>query len=332
MRIQSQRPSRSRSAFTLIEMIIVVAIVLLLATIAITFMPKVQERQRATQGAVQLQNWLLAAKQWALRDQAPRGIRLMVPSNNYVNQMLYIEQPDDWAPVAGGMVNISGTASAGMYADTSQYTATATVPGPPSNVDFTGGYATSGSNGANWPVQIGDYFENTSVSPYQLSRITSVNFNSVVIDATPHYTVTPPPQTNQSFRIVRKARPRLGESPLLLPANVAIDINTNLAGAPWNAGANTVPTGSNTIDILFSPLGGVVGWTAAADKIQLWVRDISEDQVSSNGPFNGEQTVITIYVRTGFISAQRVDPTLSGTTGTYSQPYSFTQDGRSSGL
>src|SRR5262249_47341753 len=38
--------------------------------------PKVSERQRAAKGADQLQAALLTAKQMAIRDQAPRGIRI----------------------------------------------------------------------------------------------------------------------------------------------------------------------------------------------------------------------------------------------------------------
>src|SRR5260370_1288946 len=56
------------------------------------------------QGGALLQGWLDIAKQRALRDQAPRGLRLYVSSDpnllaqvgNIVTEAQYIDQPDDF--------------------------------------------------------------------------------------------------------------------------------------------------------------------------------------------------------------------------------------------
>src|SRR5262249_59426198 len=53
--------------------------------------------QRTSRGADQVQGWLFIAKQRALRDGAPRGIRLIRDTDNpnWVKELMYIERPLD---------------------------------------------------------------------------------------------------------------------------------------------------------------------------------------------------------------------------------------------
>src|SRR5262245_2135502 len=100
-----------RPGFTLVELIVVISIVILLATLAVVFLPSFADTQRAGQGAEQLQKWLLIAKQRALRDQVPTGVRLIVspvdarknPSLVAVRDVEFIQQPDAFNP-AGSTV------------------------------------------------------------------------------------------------------------------------------------------------------------------------------------------------------------------------------------
>ena len=78
---------------------------------------------------------------------------------------------------------------------------------------------------------------------------------------------------------------------------------------------------------MFGTAGPVVSRGASTGKIILWVRDMTQPSTSD------DQSLIVIYVRTGFIVAHRVDMTPSATgTPPFANPYSFAQDGRSSGL
>src|SRR5437899_4734829 len=63
-------------AFTLVEMLVVLGLMLVLAALAIAFIPRMNERAKTPRGASQLQMWLLIARQWAKRDNTPTGIRL----------------------------------------------------------------------------------------------------------------------------------------------------------------------------------------------------------------------------------------------------------------
>src|SRR5262245_10839995 len=116
------RLSAGRAGFTLIELIVVISFVILLATLAVVFLPGFQESQKAGQGCSQLQHWLLIAKQRAMRDQVNTGLRLnllttelneAVP-NRFITTLEYIQQPEDYAPTgsgirfqqAGGLINV----------------------------------------------------------------------------------------------------------------------------------------------------------------------------------------------------------------------------------
>jgi hypothetical protein len=136
---------------------------------------------------------------------------------------------------------------------------------------------------------------------------------------------------------VRQPRVRQGSPSLDLPENVAIDLRTN---ATYTTFGSALPVNSATqnVEILFGPSGGVIGLGSGNDKIQLWLRDTSMDATTSplnpNATFLGDQILVTVYVRSGFISANPVDTTMTTTAPPYQyvDPYAFTRDGKSSGL
>src|SRR5262245_38835826 len=104
----------ARRGFTLIELLVVIAIFIALAAMIAVAAPKFGERQGPTRGAAQLQTWLNLARQMAIRDQRPRGIRILVPAGgalaeaNYSRELQYIEQPADFTPMPiGGRSNVS---------------------------------------------------------------------------------------------------------------------------------------------------------------------------------------------------------------------------------
>src|SRR5947209_2640459 len=70
-----------RAGFTLVEIIVVVAIILVLASLTVIFLPSFEQRERSYAGASQLQQWLLTSKNRALLERTPTGVRLFA---NYV--------------------------------------------------------------------------------------------------------------------------------------------------------------------------------------------------------------------------------------------------------
>ncbi len=92
-----------RDAFTLIEMMVVIAIILALAALAAAFAPRVNENQKMTRAVDNLEQWLLTAKMRAKRDGLATGLRfIQAPGDapGTYSQFQYIQQPE---PLLGGV-------------------------------------------------------------------------------------------------------------------------------------------------------------------------------------------------------------------------------------
>jgi prepilin-type N-terminal cleavage/methylation domain-containing protein len=285
-----------RAGFTLIELLVAITIIIILAGLALALLPTANDHQKATQGAGMVQGWLLIAKQRALRDQKPRGIRLLIdPSNpTIVTQLQYIEQPDDFS---GGQATTA----------------------PPGAVTFTGVDLTGGFNDPTQQlVQPGDLFE----TPIQgtppggsMHQITAVTGPQALTVNAGNPLPLPVTGGTSSYRIVRMPRVAVADPTLNLPKDIAIDLSRSIITS------ETRPNGVTVYDIMFSPSGPVMRQAQLNGRIILWVRDVSQDGLM------GDQTLITVYSRTGLIAACPANP-VNG----YATPYTYTQDGRSSGL
>src|SRR5688500_418401 len=100
-----------RSGFTLIEILIVIVIMTVLAALAVKFLPNLNKNKGVPNATGQLEGWVRVTKSQALRDGAPRGIRLIPdPSDNTrVTALQYIEQPEPFAPRGPNMRAIIST-------------------------------------------------------------------------------------------------------------------------------------------------------------------------------------------------------------------------------
>jgi prepilin-type N-terminal cleavage/methylation domain-containing protein len=331
-----RKASGKRRGITLVELLVVMIIMVILATVVVAFAPGFQDAQKVGRGADQLQGWLLMARQWAKKDRVPTGIRLSV--NNVsgvaaVTDMQYVQQPPTFTvPYATPAVNPgqqplarrislapSGTTSAAtldMSWTASPQLSPPTVSAVQQQGDFSGGlgFASGGAAGAaTWPVQIGDYL----VLHQSMYSITG--FGSAVSPFCDTLTLGSPLQTGitsipatTDYYFVRASRPLTGETTIKLPQDVIIDISQSL-GLPSTAVGKTV-------DILFSPSGELLSpQFSSIGKVVLWVRDVTKP------PGNTSDTLIAVDMRTGMIAAQPVN--VGG-----ADLYLFTKDGRSSGL
>src|SRR5919204_3590996 len=104
------RASVARRGFTLVELLVVIAIMVALMAMIALAAPRFAERQGPSRGAMQLQSWLNLSRQMAVRDQRPRGLRMLPPvglqfkdnDKNYSRELQYIEMPDDFVPAPIG--------------------------------------------------------------------------------------------------------------------------------------------------------------------------------------------------------------------------------------
>jgi prepilin-type N-terminal cleavage/methylation domain-containing protein len=316
---------KTRIAFTLVELLVVMSLIAILATLMIGFFPSAVASAREARAAQSLQGWLNIAKQRAVRDQAPRGLRLWIPSGSMqVVECQYLEQPEDFS---GGAIQSGLPIPPPPPA--SGYTMQNTIQ---MSVDVTNGYGvTMLSNDPNakyWNVQVGDYLEVLGTGlMHQIVQIGVPNgANPPVIQS--NFLVISPPLTipitsaTQNYRIVRSARP-IGDETLKLPSSTVVDLAPNFDAVTFPGFTNPLPMATFTVvdttvnppvttqvpiavDILFGPSGAVISREVATPNLHLWVR--APDQNQPNNYFRGEPTIVSVFVRTGFVGAYNANP------------------------
>lgn len=316
---------RNRAGFTLVELLVVMAIMAIMATFVIAFYPNAASADREARAGQVVQSTFNIAKQRAVRDQAPRGVRLwLVPPPgfniggvnllNVVTDMQYTEQPDDFT---GGTIQNGLPALAAPGYNLANCLK---INGP----DVTNGYpvnwpspAAGDPNEKYWSVQPGDYVELCGTGlMFRITQIGVPNTSNVpdpqylvVTPAVPYLVNTP----TANYRILRAPRP-VGDETIKLPEGTLIDLGVNATYANPLPAPNALTEGSGFYDILFAPNGSVISRGVATDKLHLFVRAPNE-QAPAN-IFRGTPTVVSIFVRTGFVGAYNADP--NGAT-----PYTF---------
>ncbi len=307
MRRAKRQPERH--AFTLIEMLVAIGIILTLASLAVAFLPSLNDRQRGTQGALIVQTALNTARHRALRDQSARGVRLNLDATNTTaaTSLQFIEQPADFT---GGYASTTGTASGGK-------TATIQFQQAP---DLYAGFGSNQANMPYWAVQPGDYFVLNGTQVFliqtvQNSASSQTGDQIVVQTGTSNPLAATVPTTN--YQIERAPRIMTGDDPIQLPDKIGIDLSSviNNSGATRSLIAADSHGGQTYYDILFDPSGRVLRQGTALGKIILWVRDITDASMS------GDQVLITVYTRSGLVEHAIADP---GPNNDYNPQYTST--------
>jgi prepilin-type N-terminal cleavage/methylation domain-containing protein len=245
--------TRRRPGFTLIELMIVIGIMVVLATLGFLFLPNLDRNKGVPNAVAQLTGWINLSKAQALRDHRPHGIRFIQDPNNPTRctAIQYIEQPDAVAPRGPGITLELTTPNPNPNPNPLNQWSTATLKvGPPGN-----------ANPINWDggVDAGDFLELTG-GPNGLFQIRAVLpsggaprsvllLDDMVVGTEPPPSPPGPPNQQRyinmttGFRVIRAPRPLAGEAPVQLHRDVYIDL-MNCYPCPLNLGPPVNPSGA----------------------------------------------------------------------------------------
>jgi len=227
-----------RRGFTIIELLVVLAIIMMLIALSYGLSPRLQDRKKMQRGTDQVASALVIAKQRAKRDRVPTGIRL-VDNGGSIRTMIYIQQPDDFS---GGMLDIARAAAPQKLPQTLNFT----------GVDFTN------------EVQPGDYIEvNGGGLAHQISGV-SANTLTLAIDPDASCYLSGP---TSIYRIIRNPRVLVGESAVTLTDGIAID-KARCKNVPDTMDILFSPGGA-----VLSMRGGIFNQDPTCPGVTLWVRD-----------------------------------------------------------
>jgi prepilin-type N-terminal cleavage/methylation domain-containing protein len=324
----------TRKAFTLVELVVVMALIILLASIAAAVVPGILRDEKVTQGANLVQGMLLTARMRAVRDNVPCGVRLYQstdPNGNTVsNELAYITQPTDFSYQYDTLTFFSSNTARAAAADFAGGLATASVTGTTATPE-------------EFPVHFGDFLEiNGKKVP---TLILSISQSSAVTGTNRYDTLTllnnlwPPtqtfPATAQSYRIIRGPRRMPSEDSVHLPTDVVVLLKDSASTAYGQIPQRqmTDPGGSSNkyyYDIIFSPTGTLVGNDSGGSSgapvgsglVMLYMWDSSRTNVT-----DGDPALVVVNPRSGIIGVQPVDVTSAG-----GSLYTYAYDLRMSGM
>lgn len=305
--MRSCRLDTRRRGFTLVELLIVVAILLLLTTFTIVSVDFAFESERVRAGSRQVQSMLEGARDRAIRARQARGVRFLLDtdqdSGRMVSSMIYVGEAEPWNEGQITLKRPDFSPKDGT-ADSDSVTI---VEGTPdalwSNLKQRGflGVYEFDSNNSGGPPEPSEDLNGNGVWDRETPRIripgdkngTWYRVRTDLLGADPQNPNvlvllreyrdpgTTPAEEVIAFEgtgpstYVLELPPRIlpDADPVLLPANVVIDLDASQLPDYWRppSGAGyTVPYLSR-MDLMFSPRGTVVGSPAGAGILHFYV-------------------------------------------------------------
>jgi prepilin-type N-terminal cleavage/methylation domain-containing protein len=311
MRIQPFSPrvtgqslrSVSRTGFTLLELLVVISIIVIIASMTLLTFNYARDADRVSNAAASLKSTLSVARDFAVQAGKPRGVRLFLDENNYraVTTMVFIDPSEEWTD---GVIQLqrwdalnNSTSMPGSDGITDPN------PGPPPGTLDINGDGVTGDDpqnvwvvagaGCGWwelkrrgllfdgmMITIGDF-----TSPVSTRLLNGPSGVQKLILVRPYRDPGDTPKDNAtafqsggpetySLQLAPRIVPM---DPVLLPQGIVIDLDGSKIPDAWRpvAALGAQSSGnaeySRYVDIVYSPRGSIIGQAASAGVIHFYL-------------------------------------------------------------
>ncbi|APZ92826.1 pilus assembly FimT family protein [Fuerstiella marisgermanici] len=271
----------TRRGFTLVELLVVIGILVLILSMTIYGVSYARDADRVSGAAGQIQSYLAGARDRAIYQKEPRGVRFFVDPVNTraVTAMAYIKPGDKWPlSSAPGQVSLERLDLDGD-----------------NNPDSPNVTVVRGVGQGWWQLKRRGLIIDGSLIEIPAGSNSWYGVNTSLIDIT----VPPTPteilllqipfsepgdassviaREGETYRIQLPAQ-LLPREPSILPEGVVLDLDGSQIPIAWRPGVlDSEGQFSPYMDVFFSPRGNVIGAAAAAGLIHLYVCDDVDSQ------------------------------------------------------
>jgi len=328
---QASRPGKTPAVaggFTLVEMLVVIVIMLVLMSVTVTVINVSLDGERVRSGSRQMQSLLMGARDRAIRQQLPRGVRFQIDpsspqSRPLVQSMIYIGASRNWSQ---GSITVHRNPGNSGLPDLIRGEFTEWfVLRYGEDLNQNGSLDSGEDRNGNTLLDLGPLVDGARIKLgsrwYTITTTALLSVNNQWLRISPPLVDTQP--TDEPYQAIPNrpiaARfddgdyemtlmPRVlaNSQPLELPPGVVLDLYyCQLPNTLW------LQKGFRYRDIMFSPRGSVIGSTAAAGVIHLLLND-QVDVISGRAPWvvgnEGDKRVVSLFTRTGNVSTSELFP------------------------
>jgi prepilin-type N-terminal cleavage/methylation domain-containing protein len=283
-----------KRGFTLVELLVAIAIMLIVTTMTITTVNLTLDRDRIRSSARQVQSYIEGARNRAIFASEPRGVRFFIDENNpkAATSMVYIGPLE---PEVVGRVDVLGNGTTVEQVGGATWSTLASLGA------FVRGGRIRIASSLNADIDEGTWYAIDTGATFNSTTGALLTPNTLVL-ATQFDKLSAASETiNLQYELELAPAVLPSQEPALLSAGIVIDVtNSQLP-------STSIP--GRYFDVLFSPRGTITGRAAADGLVHLIMADIvdvSLNRTPGDPAKEGDENIVTLFTRTGHVSTHPV--------------------------